>query len=254
MTGAGATSASRAARFALLASLVALTVAGWVWLWPMHRVPAAYPDPSAAMAMAWTPSHAALMLVMWSVMMAAMMLPTALPMLLAVERMAGGRPGLAPFAVAAAFVLGYVVVWTGFSALATAAQWALDRAGLMTMAMATADRGLSAAVLLVAGAFQLTPLKSACLARCRSPMGFLLTEWRPGVGGSFVTGLRHGLYCTGCCCALMLLLFVFGTMNLVAALALATLVLAEKALPAGVWIGRAAGIGFLAWGGLLLVA
>ena len=249
----GVAMSSRAARLALLACLGALTVAAWAWLWPWNRMPAGYPDPSPAMAMPWTIPSAACMFAMWSVMMAAMMVPTALPMILAVERIAHGRRGTSSIVSAMAFAAGYLVVWTGFGALATLAQFALDQARFMSMTMASANRGFTAVVLLVAGAFQFTPYKYSCLRRCRSPMGFLLTEWQPGVAGIFATGVRHGLFCLGCCWALMSLLFVFGAMNLVAALGLTVLVLAEKTLPAGAWIGRLAGAAFVAWGVLLLL-
>ena len=142
----------------------------------------------------------------------------------------------------------YVVVWTGFSAVATAAQWAADRNGLLSAMMASANGWLSGTVLVAAGLFQFSAFKHACLARCRSPMGFLLTEWRPGVAGAFVTGLRHGTYCLGCCWVLMALFFVFGTMNLVAAAGLTALVFAEKALPGGPVIARVFGVGFVAAG------
>ncbi len=141
-----------------------------------------------------------------------------------------------------------MVVWTGFSAIATAAQWAADRLSLLSTMMASANPWLSGLVLIAAGLFQFGPLKHACLRRCRTPMGFILTEWRPGTGGVFVTGLRHGVYCVGCCWALMALFFVFGTMNLVAAAGLAALVFAEKALPGGTVIARIFGIGFAAAG------
>jgi predicted metal-binding membrane protein len=146
-----------------------------------------------------------------------------------------------------------VVVWTGFSAIVTAAQWAADRSGLLSAMMASANPWLSGVVLVVAGVFQFSPLKRACLSRCRSPMAFLLAEWRPGPTGAFVTGLRHGAYCVGCCWVLMALFFVFGTMNLVAAAGLAALVLAEKMLPGGAIIGRVFGIGFIAAGAWVLL-
>jgi predicted metal-binding membrane protein len=150
-------------------------------------------------------------------------------------------------------VVAYVVVWIGFSAAATGAQWLLERVRLMSDMMASANALLSGALLIAAGLFQWSPLKYVCLSKCRSPMSFILNEWRPGVLGAFVTGIRHGVYCLGCCWALMALLFVFGTMNLVAAAALAILVLAEKALPWGVAIARAAGAVLVVWGVWIVV-
>ncbi len=244
----------RAARVLVFAALAVLTGLAWAWLSPMNmvptgvlsRAPPAFPAP-------WTGSMALFMFVMWSVMMAGMMIPSAAPMVFAVERMARQRRDGRPLAVTAAFVLAYVVVWTAFSAVATAAQWALERAGLMSNTMASANVWLTGLVLVAAGLYQFSALKYACLTRCRTPMGFLLTEWRPGVRGVFVTGLRHGAHCVGCCWALMALLFVFGTMNLAAAAGLAALVLAEKALPGVPVIARVIGVALAGWGLWILI-
>ena len=108
-------------------------------------------------------------------------------------------------------------------------------------------------MLLAAGAFQLTPLKHACLQRCRSPLGFLLTEWRPGASGALHMGIKHGVYCVGCCWALMALMFYAGTMNLLWIAGLALLMLAEKVLPGGRSLSYAVGIA-LAVGGLHVLA
>jgi predicted metal-binding membrane protein len=244
----------RAARVLMFTALAALTGLAWDWLSPMNMAPAgllsegppAHPAP-------WTGSMALFMFTMWSVMMVGMMIPSAVPMVFVVERVARHQRNGRPLAVTAAFVLAYVVVWTAFSAAATAAQWALERAGLMSNAMASANVWLTGLVLVAAGLYQFSALKYACLTRCRTPMGLLLTEWRPGVRGVFVTGLRHGVHCVGCCWALMALLFVFGTMNLGAAAGLAALVLAEKALPGGPTIARVLGAGLAAWGLWILI-
>ena len=249
-----ASPAERTTRGLVVAALAVLTMLAWHWLLPMHMAPPGLTrvDPPA-LYQAWTVQTAWLLFAMWSVMMAGMMIPTAVPMVLTVERMARNRPGGPPLLAATLFMLAYVLIWTGFSASATAGQWAVERLGLMSDMMASASAWLSGLVLIGAGLFQFSPLKHACLARCRSPMGFLLTEWRPGRLGVFFTGLRHGMYCLGCCWALMALLFVFGTMNLVAAAGLAGLVLAEKALPAGPLIARSAGVAFAAWGLWILI-
>jgi len=118
--------------------------------------------------------------------------------------------------------------------------------------MASASPIFSGTVLIAAGIYQFTPLKGACLAKCRTPLAFLLTEWRDGIRGAFVMGLRHGLYCVGCCGLMMALLFVAGVMNLVWIALLALVVLAEKALPYGQWVGRVLGIAAAAWGAWLL--
>jgi predicted metal-binding membrane protein len=111
---------------------------------------------------------------------------------------------------------------------------------------------LGGLLLLAAGIFQWTPLKSTCLTQCRSPLGFLLTEWREGTWGALVMGFRHGMYCVGCCWVLMALLFVAGVMNLLWVAAIAALVLVEKVLPRGKLVGRVAG-GVLLLAGLVLL-
>ena len=96
--------------------------------------------------------------------------------------------------------------------------------------------------------------ENSCLNKCRTPMGFLMTEWRPGMRGAFVMGLRHGAFCTGCCAMLMLLLFVLGVMNLVWIIVLTLVVLAEKlVLAENVWPSRMLGAGLIAWGGYVLL-
>jgi predicted metal-binding membrane protein len=201
----------------------------------------------------WTATEAALMFVMWMVMMAAMMIPSAAPMVLAFAHLRRSRtPAEAPLMQSTAFFLGYLALWAAFSALATTAQGLLHAAALLSPSMASASAVFSGALLIAAGIYQLTPLKRACLAKCRTPLGFLLTEWRDGSRGAFVMGLRHGLYCVGCCWAMMALLFVAGVMNLVWIAFLALVVLAEKALPYGEWVGRVLGIAALAWGTWLL--
>jgi predicted metal-binding membrane protein len=148
---------------------------------------------------------------------------------------------------------GYLVVWTGFSALATTLQWALEQATLLSAMMVSTSPLLGGALLITAGAYQMTPLKQACLIHCRSPVQFLSSHWRKGTGGAFRMGLAHGLYCLGCCWVLMVLLFVGGVMNLLWIAALAGFVLAEKIIPRGVLFGRIMG-GAMILGGLWLMA
>jgi predicted metal-binding membrane protein len=240
---AAASRADLLVRVATVALLVVLTALGWLWLYPMNMMPAQgiVVDGPPQPAMPWSPSKWIFLLVMWSVMMAAMMLPTAVGMILAVERMARSRGNAHQWLVTGAFTFAYVVVWSAFAGLATLAQWAAEQASLMSPMMASASIWMSGLVLVGAGLFQFSPLKHACLTRCRSPMGFLIAERRRGIGGAFVMGLRHGVFCVGCCWALMALFFVFGTMNLVVALALTALVLAEKMLPGGAIVARIAG-------------
>lgn len=204
----------------------------------------------------WTPGHALVVLVMWAVMMAAMMLPSAAPTILLHANFARRRhqPGGATSAASGFFTSGYLAVWAAFSVAATALQFALEQAALMSPAMRTTSIALAGAVLIAAGLYQWTPLKRACLAHCHSPLFFIITHWRAGAAGAFSMGLRHGSYCLGCCWLLMLLLFVGGVMNLAWIAGLALFVLVEKFVPAGHWIDRGAGVLLIAWGGATLLA
>ena len=186
--------------------------AGWAFIAWM-ALDMAHPLVRLAMPLdtAWRSETAVAVFAMWAGMMVAMMLPSAAPMVLAfdiVERRHGG-PASRPVAFAAA----YLLVWAGWSALAAGAQWLLQAGGLLTPLIVSNSGGLTAGLLILAGLYQLTPLKQACLRRCRSPLGFLIAEWRDGLRGALAMGLKHGLWCAGCCWALMLLLFVAGAMN-----------------------------------------
>ena len=204
-------------------------------------------------APAWTLHYAALQFLMWAAMMAAMMLPSAAPVILLVAGIA--RKGAAAGAPSAAFfALGYLTVWTGFSLLATALQWGLHQAGLLSPRMAAANAALAGAVLVAAGIYQWTPLKAACLRHCRSPLAFLLQHWRSGARGGMILGLRHGLTCLGCCAMLMALLFVGGVMNLVWIAGIALLVLIEKLLPWGGRTCRLSGVVLTLWGAATLAS
>jgi len=211
---------------------------------------------AAPAARAWSPGAFVFMFGMWVVMMVGMMMPSAAPMLLIHARVA--RQSLAqgrPFAPTAWFAGGYLVAWVVFSAGATMAQWALDRALLMTPMMASASPYLGAGILIAAGLYQWSPLKDVCLSQCQAPLLFI--QRHGGFGrdahGSLRLGLRHGLYCVGCCWALMALLFVFGVMNVLWIAAIAIFVLLEKAVPAGRLVSRLAGTALVAAGVYMLV-
>jgi len=183
----------------------------------------------------WDAPHLLLLWVMWAVMMTAMMLPSAAPMILL---LGGGRGYLA--------ALGYVVVWAAFSVGATALQWLLMRLWILPPMMEVSGPAWSALLLAIAGLYQLTPLKHACLSTCQSPMAFLSRRWRSGAFGAFRMGVDHGVYCVGCCWALMALLFAGGVMNLAVIGALTLFVAFEKLLPLGVWGARVTGAALLA--------
>jgi predicted metal-binding membrane protein len=255
-------------RLIVLAGLAAIILGAWVYLlsgsgtgmsvfaMSTWRFPA---DLSWAVmpASPWNAGYWLLMLVMWWVMMIAMMTPSAAPVILLYARVArqprsseGGRM-MVP---TASFAAGYLAGWFGFSLAATAAQWLLERAGLMSqMLMWSTSAKLSAALLIAAGAYQLSPLKNACLTRCRSPVAFIARHWRKGQSGAFRMGAIHGATCVGCCGGLMILLFAGGLMNLLWIAGLSAVVLVEKLLPRGPLVARIAGLGLIAWGALLLI-
>ncbi len=206
-------------------------------------------DMGMAMDMSWTARDVVFAVVMWSVMMVGMMAPSAAPVLLVYAGAQRGRGahGISPIVW---FGTGYLLVWIGFSIAAALAQWALHEAAMLSPAMAMASPRLGAVILIAAGIYQLTPMKGACLTHCRTPLGFLMGHWRDGVTGAIGMGLKHGVYCLGCCWALMLVLFVVGVMNLAWVAALTILVLVEKIGPAGAIAARVAGVAMIAAGAL----
>jgi predicted metal-binding membrane protein len=247
-----------------LAGLGAITVAAWVYVVVTARRmtsgSAGMRGQSMAPAMdamagvqPWTATEFGLRLAMWAVMMVAMMVPTAAPMTLmyaAVARKAAAQHN--PVAPTFVFVAGYITMWTMFSLVATAAQYALDQAALLSPMMVSKSAAFGAALLIAAGVYQLTPLKNACLRNCRAPAHFLSRYWRTGNLGAFRMGLRLGAYCIGCCWILMGLLFVGGVMNLLWIAAIAIFVLLEKTIPFGDVSGRFAGAAMILVGALSL--
>jgi predicted metal-binding membrane protein len=204
---------------------------------------------------AWSPIQIVPLFLMWTEMMVAMMIPSAAPMILVFasvnrKRRADERP----FVPTGIFLLGYLAVWTGFSALAAVTQWALHSRALLSPMMVSTSPILGGTLLCAAGVFQWTPLKNACLTHCRSPLGFLMADWREGKFGAFVMGLKHGAHCTGCCWFLMALLFVAGVMNMWWVAIISILVLLEKVAPRGLWLGRIAGVFLVGWGVWVMVA
>lgn len=232
-------------------ALLALSAVCWAALLWM-AVDMGHPLVQLAMPMSshWTASNLLAIWSMWAVMMAAMMLPSAMPMVLTFTRSCT-RDGERLRSMA--FVTAYLLVWSGFSVAATAAQWSLQVMGLVNPMIVSTSAGLTGVLLLLAGVYQFSPLKQTCLAHCRTPMGFLIGEWRGGVYGGLVMGLRHGLTCLGCCWALMALLFVGGVMNLAWIAALSVAAAIEKLAPRGEAIARILGFGLLAAGAVRLL-
>lgn len=189
--------------------------------------------------------------VMWIAMMIAMMTPAVLPTLLVYARLDG--PHRARTLALAAFVAGYLLVWSAFALAAAGLQWLLHGANaLHTAALATSPR-VAGAILIVAGLYQFTPLKRACLARCQSPLGFLLGHWREGVAGALRMGAAHGRYCLGCCVGLMAVMFAGGVMSLATMAAVSAVILCERLLPAGRLATWLPGCALVGWGAALLV-
>lgn len=187
--------------------------------------------------------------VMWTVMMVAMMLPSAAPMILMfalVNRRRQEQRG--PYVSAGVFLVGYLVVWTGYSAAAALAQWGLHSVALLSPRMVSTSPVLGGALLMSAGIFQWTSLKQACLTQCRSPLDFFTTHWQEGTRGALMMGLQHGSFCVGCCWILMLVLFVVGVMSLLWMAVITAFVLIEKVAPPNRWVGRASGWLLIAWG------
>ena len=224
--------------------LVLLPMVSWMWIVLMARD--MYGPMTGAsswmMTAQWDVRYLLLLWAMWAVMMTGMMLPSASPMLLLygliARRSAQGSAARPVYTLAA----GYLLVWAVFSLGATALQVVLAGLLLVSSMMEITSPAAGAILLLIAGVYQLTPLKRACLRTCQSPFGFLMSRWRNGLYGAFTMGVQHGAYCVGCCWALMLLLFAGGVMNLTVIAALTALVAFEKLTRFGVQGARVSGV------------
>ena len=180
-------------------------------------------------------------------MMAAMMLPSAMPMILVHHRTVAAPARIRSELRSGIFVGAYIAVWAASGIVV----WLLARLSDAVLPMYARPYAV-AGVLLLAGVYQLTPLKTACLGVCRSPMSFVMTHWHPGLRGEVRLGLEHGLYCLGCCWALMAVFVAAGAMGLIWAAIIALIVLVEKVVPQGVTFGRVVGAALIA--GAVLVA
>lgn len=250
---------SRRDRILISTCLVLVTALAWAYLIHLDRQMSASMEHDTMMAemgmamdMRWTATDVWFTFAMWAVMMVGMMTPSAAPVLFlyAGARTARSEPG-ARLAILM-FAAGYLTVWVAFSTAAALAQWRLHEAAMLSPAMAAASSRVAGAILIAAGVYQVTPLKSVCLTHCRSPLGFLMSHWRSGLTGALEMGLRHGAYCLGCCWALMGVLFVVGVMNLAWVAALTAFVLVEKIGPRGALVARASGIVMIAFGVMIV--
>lgn len=227
----------------------AVVITGLAWFY-MFRA-ASGMNMSAAGRMHSHAFHFTATFLMWTVMMIAMMLPAALPFVFAFgfEHRSRRARGL-PYVPASIFLAGYFAIWTAFSALAALVQWLLHRGALLSPMMTATSSVFAGGILVAAGVYQWTPYKDACLRHCRSPLTFLLSDWREGRLGAFRMGIDHGLFCLGCCWLLMALPFATGVMNLAWMAAITVFILIEKAAPGGQWFGRIGGatlVGAGAW-------
>lgn len=259
--------ADRVHRTILLGGML-LTAVLWSAMWLTHSAPAAGPHLSAAASPSLATAAAAATL--WLVMMAAMMTPAALPWLSVLAALprpeaasAGkaGREGAVgtggperPYLHAGSLLLGYLTVWGLFSVLAAASQLLLLQLALLEPHTLRLNGSAAGAVLLVAGLWELSPIKEACLRHCRSPFGVLLTSWAPGPASGYRIGLSHGLTCLACCWGLMALAFVAGVVSLGWMAALTTVVCAEKVMPRGHLLPRFLGLALAGVGVALLAS
>jgi predicted metal-binding membrane protein len=241
-------------RLLVLTGLLTVILLAWGWLFLGAGIEMEQMEMGGGqimlMAPEWSAGYAVVIFLMWAIMMMAMMLPSVTPTILLVAALMSKSSGNRLFGPIGLFVLGYLLIWFGFSLAATILQFSLDRAELLSADMASASTKLAGLALIVAGIYQWTPWKQACLVQCRSPAEQLSRFWRQGSSGPLLAGAMHGLFCLGCCWLLMVLLFVGGLMNLLWIAALALLVLIEKLLPVGPRVGRLAGIALIVWGGV----
>jgi len=237
-------------RLIVLTGLAGVSALAWGYLLldasRMHGM--AMADPRTLMAMKpWTVADFVIMFLMWTVMTAGMMLPSVAAAVLVYAAVLRRLSPQQPHARSvAAFVLGYLLVWTAFSLAATVLQWSFDHLALLSPMLVVSSPYLGGALLIAAGVYQITPLKRACLEHCQSPLTYLAQHWAHGVAGALRMGSGHGLYCIGCCWAIMGLLFVGGIMNLLWVAAIAIFILLEKLAllggRAGVWVSGGAAV------------
>jgi len=250
-------SALRREQISAVVLIAIVPVFSWIWIVAMARD--MYGPMTGAsvwmMTAVWDARHLSLLWAMWAVMMTGMMLPSAVPMLLLYGGLARGSVPSASATARQIYALaaGYLVVWTLFGLAAIALQRLLASLLFLSTMMEATSPLVGATLLLLAGAYQLTPIKQACLVSCRSPLGFLMGRWRPGLAGAFRIGLEHGALCVGCCWALMLLLFAGGVMNLAVIAALTALVAFEKLAPFGIRGSRISGVLLMVAGLWMLV-
>lgn len=229
----------------------------WAYLydqyWQMHNLPMMQMWMPPERFIDWTLVDLSWVFGMWAVMMTAMMLPSALPMLNTFSEYCRRDSSANPKGILW-FCTGYLLVWMLFSVALTLAQWLFHGWAWLSPMMENRQPLLAAAMLLIAGAYQFTGFKNACLHHCRTPLGYLLNHWQPGMIGALKIGFKHGLNCLGCCWAQMLIMFSIGIMNLAGMILITLWVIIEKSatIKASV-LTYFSGFFFLVWGGLILL-
>ena len=228
-------------RLIIMAGIAVVSLISWMYMAKMSVATGSMISVHAAHL--WNVHDLLSHFMMWVIMMTAMMLPTAGPMILTFSFISRERKQKQqPYVKTSVFVMGYLMVTVGYSFLATLLQWGLHNLGFLTSAGASSSYLLSGILLLAAGTFQWSNIKHACLRFCRNPFNFLMANWKEGTTGAMHMGSKHGLLCTGCCWALMLLMLVGGVMNLLWMIVITAVILIEKVAPRGDMFARIAGV------------
>ena len=241
------------------AGLMVLFVISWSYMaymgWAMQNMHLVEMwMPPRANARPWQLYDFWMLIAMWAVMMIAMMTPSILPMVSLFLTVSKGKNSQGRAVVPTyIFLFGYLLAWFMFSVVISLIQYPLHKSGLLNPMMDSRSYLLSGGILVIAGIYQWTPLKDACLQQCRTPLSFLMTRWQEGRWGAIRMGVLHGIYCIGCCWALMAVMFSVGVMNVLWMIVIAIFVLAEKISPLSSVLFRwISGLGLVVWGGYWL--
>jgi predicted metal-binding membrane protein len=238
-------------RNVILGLLLALAAGAWaVLVWQ-----SADADMDMTMASSTMGLRAPLFLAIWVIMMVAMMFPTAAPMILTFHKVqAGKRRRGDGFVSTWVFVAAYILVWTLAGVAAYAGALAVEVIAVRAALSPAAAARIGGAVVILAGIYQLTPLKDLCLSKCRTPITFIMTSWRDGTAGALRMGLLHGAYCLGCCWLLFAILFPLGIMNIGAMAGITLIIFAEKTLPWPRLAPYAAALALMLYGALVIAS
>jgi predicted metal-binding membrane protein len=236
----------------LAITLSTVIATAWAFLifqsWQMAQLPMAQMWMPPARLVAWPLAELLVVFAMWAVMMAAMMLPSIFPVMKAFIRYTDRDPA-ANYWYTLWFGSGYLSIWVAFSALLTGMQWLFHGLTWLSPMMENNQTSVAAVIFILAGIYQFSPQKNACLQYCRMPFGFLLQQWRSGKLGAFMMGMNHGSSCLGCCWAQMLIMFAVGIMNIAGMAMITILVILEKgSMISTKKLSYGSGLAFLVWG------